>query len=273
MEHSSPTTRIKDLSESNLLLYNKLLIVFKRSAKFLTNSDLVSILSLNHFFQSHLSTPEFLASTLFQFLSFVTNKPVSYENIFQVFEEFSGIKSNNIMHILSCLRNSRNLIQNPCGASKFKHWTVHNGGHDWIIEDWQVYKSMKTVFVSSCNWGSLIQKINLAGLIKTGKSYVLVAGSPVSRRWDCGARAEFYIKVNSKRGKAKEVFSKINDLRYDENDRWVVLKERVLVGIDDESVEIKFRGKDLNWWAGNYGARFGYCYAFLLENNEIFYEV
>ena len=273
MEHSSPTTRIKDLSESNLLLYNKLLIVFKRSAKFLTNSDLVSILSLNHFFQSHLSTPEFLASTIFQFLSFVTNQPVSHINIFLVFEEFSGIRSNSMMHILSCLRNSRNLIQNPCGTSKFKHWTVHNAGHDWIIEDWQVYKSMKTVFVSSCDWGSLIQNINLAGLIKKGKSYVLVAGSPVSRRSDCGARAELFIKVISKSGEAREVLREIKFLRLNENDPWVVIKERVLVGIDDESVEIKFRGKDLNWWAGNYGARFGYCYAFLLENNEISYEV
>ena len=267
MGHSSSTNRIKEPSESDRLRYSKLVIIFKRSAEFLTASDLVSILSLNRFFHSHLLTPEFLASTIFQFLSFITNKSVTHKNIFQVFEEFSGIQLNSMMDILSCLRKSKNLIKNSCGASQFKHWTVQDDVHDWRIEDWQVYKSMKTVFVSSCNWGSLIQNINLAGLIKEGKSYVLVAGSPVSRRWDCGAIAEFYIKVTSKSGEAREVFSEIKRLRFNKNDPWVIIKERVFIGIDDESVEIKFRGKDLNNWAFFFGARFGYCYAFLLENN------
>ena len=181
MGHRSSTQRNNEISESDLLRYHKLVIIFKRSAAFFQSSDLVTLLSLNHFFHSQLLTPEFLAPLIFHFLSFVSTKPVTYENIFQVFEDFSGIRSSSISQISSCLRNTNNLIKNPCGTLEFKHWEVVRGGHNWIIENWQVYKNMKTVFASSYQWGSLTQSINLTSLIKEGKNYVLVAGCPVSR--------------------------------------------------------------------------------------------
>ena len=272
MEISKSTHQIQEIPESDLFRYHKLNLIFKRSAGFLSSSDLAALLSLNHFFHSHLFTPEFLAPLIFHFLSFVSNKPVTYKNIIQVFEDFSGIRPNSISHILSCLRNTYNLIQNPCGALEFKHWEVTNIYDDWIIEDCYVYKNMKTVFVSPFKWGDLTQTFNLTKMIKERKNYILVAGCPVSRRWDCGAKARINIKVKSKNDEVREVFCDIDVMEFNENDPWTIIKEKVSVGIDDESAEIQFCVQDKNWWDGNYGARFGYCYAFLFETPESCYE-
>ena len=120
--------------------------------------DLAALLSLNNFFHSHFQTPWFLTLIIFNFLSFVTNKPVTFENINQLSQDFSGIRSNSILQITSFLRSTKNLIKNPCGALKFDHWSVIRGCNNWTIEDFQVYKSMKTIFVSSFECGSLTQK-------------------------------------------------------------------------------------------------------------------
>ena len=272
MEYSNTANSIQGHSQFDLLRYNKLAIIFKRSAEFLPSSDLVTLLSLSHFFNTHLLTPEFLATLAFRYLSFLTTKPVTYENIFQIFEDFSGIQSHSISDIIICLRKTTNLIKNPCGELKFNDWKVKHSGESWITETQQVYKSMKAVFVNIYNRGSLTQKIDLEGLIKEGKSYVLVAGSPISRRWDCGGMAQIHIKVCSKNGEVREVSSEIDAMEFNENDPWILIKEKILVGAQDSFAKIKFKGKDEKWWAGNYGARFGYCYALLLETNRNYNE-
>ena len=285
MELSSSTDRNQEISESDRIRNYKLLLGFKRSAEFLESSDLAALLSLNHFFNSHLQTPEFLIHLTFNFLSFVTIKPVNYENIFKVFEDFSGIRFFNILQITSCLRKTKNLIKNPCGALGFYHWRVSRKGCDWRVDDSKVYKSMRTVFVNSFNWGSLTQNINLAGLIKEGRSYALVAGCPVSGRENSRYLASLHIKVFSKNGDEREATSmadlSINNgadpwriprdkelLSIDDKthglhfDHWMILKSKIWISIDDESAEISFDGKDLYWWGQSSGARFGYCYAF-----------
>ena len=272
MEYSNTANCIEGLSQFDLLRYNKLGIIFKRSSEFLPSSDLVTLLSLSHFFNTHLLTPEFLATLAFRYLSFLTTKPVTYENIFQIFEDFSGIQSHSILEIIICLRKTTNLIKNPCGELKFNDWKVKHSGESWITETQQVYKSMKAVFVNIYNRGSLTQKIDLEGLIKEGKSYVLVAGSPITRKWDFGGWPRIHIKVCSKKGKVREGSSVLDAREFSENHPWVILGGKVLVRADDSFVKIKFKGLDDKQWAGNYGARFGYCYALLLETNRNFNE-
>jgi len=93
----------------------------------------------------------------------------------------------------------------------------------------------------------------------------LVVGSPVAARHDSGAEAKLFLKVNEDE---QVVEMDCPEGEPVENIRpWglITLRSVLELGVDYH-VEVTFSGKDKPYWGGNFGARFGHCFAFAVED-------
>ena len=178
----------------------------------------------------------------------------------KIFFEFLGVQINSVTEILNISKYAKNLIKNPSGSKGFEGWSRKNGGNGWVVENFCTYNNQKTVFACSYQWGKLFTVIDLP---KLGKKRVLIVGSPVSRRSDCGGTAKLrvYVINNAGEKKVKEnlIVPQLDPI--DKTPIWELLSISCEINDDDIQAKIIFSGKDENWWAGHYGPRFGYCFA------------
>jgi hypothetical protein len=254
-----------ELGHQDKIFQAHLLLILKRTSQFLSSPDLTNILSLNHFFHSHLQNMEVMSGFIFSFLTFRTNIPTNSENFSEVFQKFSGISTTSLTEIFEILKKSKNLIKNPYGKEGLQHWIVDNGGHGWAVEDFTVYRNLNRVFVSSFNWGSLTQRIDLNGLVRSDMKCTLIVGSPVCRRFDCESMAKLKIKILAGNN-TREQTQSIELDEYFESNPWFLIINQIELNADDEVAVLEFSGKDKKFWAGHYGARFGYCFAYIIHH-------
>jgi len=210
-----------------------------------------------------------------QYLNIIISKlqeffiPVlSFNNLQHELEALAGISYNSLKDLKKKLKDTQNLIKNPYGELEFASWVHEDGGQGWAIEDIGCYKHNNKVFASSFEWCHLSQVIEIP---KKENKRILVIGSPVARKAESGAEAEAKVtlKLKNKEGENEQV--KLIDCPYGEpvDDivcPWVTLSLQAEIQPNCAyTAEAIFSGKDKVYWGGNFGARFGHCFAFLID--------
>ena len=235
-------------------------LVFRRSAEFLGPKESYKLLVLNKGISECVMSLEFKREISLLILSKILGKPITDQNFQEEFREFSGILVNNYSELYRCLANSFNRIKNPCGESEFEGWKKKDGGDGWVVEDWGTWGGRSTVFVSSFGWCTLSQKVK----IPPGGHRRLLVGSPVARRVDCRAEARLVLKVFKHKNEAPKVVTSAIVPSGKETSEFIQEWNTLCIQEDIDSsvyeVEVEFHGKDLQFWKGWYGARFGFCF-------------
>lgn len=191
---------------------------------------------------------------------------LTQENLFREFEKLTGLKIESGEKLYKKVKHIKNLLQNPSGELKFEHWTCENAGQGWEIEDFGCYKSNQTIFASSFEWCSLTQSVIIPS---NNDTQILIVGSPVARRMDAESEAKINLEVTTSSGSSESVEVSI-DCPYGEPVDFVCPFELLTTKLElkpgsDYTAKVKFSGKDKPYWGGHYGARFGYCFAFLVN--------
>ncbi|CAG9315696.1 unnamed protein product [Blepharisma stoltei] len=265
-----------------------LIVIFRRASEFLEISDSLNLLCLNHYFLNHLPNQEFyayLSVSIAKIIADISASSTDVKTKLSAFLEWQPF--NSCEDLFNCIKYSNNLIKNPCGSQRFDHWERIDGGNGWSIENWGCYKDNKTVFVSSYGWSTLNQTIDLP---ESNKKRFLLLGAYIARRVDCGADIKievifydydhnrldsWHIEENDIPGtgviQSYSQLTSLNDFAHPSDSfgdlyPYKHYKLRVNIKPGKKYAIVSFSGKDTKWWAGHYGARFGYCYA------RIFYE-
>lgn len=247
--------------------YFRMILVFKRLADYLTCAEIHNLKTLNSFFHSHMSTPEFVHPLVYRILSILSATKVTEENCTDVYTKLTG-QAANLHKVTQNILNYKNLIKNPVGKYQFNHWTVSHGGDGWAVENFLTYPPFKSVYAASYGWGALRATIDLTTLnLNPEINYYFVVGSPVARRWDCESEAKLSIHVLSTNVmiEKKEVYYKPEEGGTSSECIWHWIGLSTKINPEATTIVANFKGKDTRFWAGNYGPRFGYCYAFIVS--------
>lgn len=247
--------------------YNRILIILKRTACFLTLSDILQLKLLNSFFYLNSSCPEFGFQLKSLQLSVLSATEVTEENFIEVYKKLTGLEID-YYEIFQPQTKICNLIKNSYGKTGFNDWEVIDGGDGWGVEDFFTYRSFKKVFASSYGWCILKTTINIEDFdFHPNINYHLAVGSPVARRWDCASEAILSVEVIGRDGKieSKNIECTPQEGGTDSQCLWGWMGLHMKVGSGAKAITVEFHGKDSRFWAGRYGARFGYCYAFIVS--------
>lgn len=263
----SELSQIPDLSQHNLqnsqsISNDIFLRVFHKLSEFLTLSELKEILVLNKTINRKFFDTQIYYHICCLKLQYTSINYLNRENIIEHFIDLTGLRINNCKEMFKCLKNTFNMIKNPYGAEGFNDWGVIHGGDQTLVENWGGFKDHKTVFATSYRWGTLRQSIK----IPSGNKRILIVGPICNRRWDCGSVAKVYLRVNGKSTEIEETM-----LSYGQVGNvfaWRLMK--IITDIDcyEQVADVEFRGKDTQFWAGTYGARFGHCFAMTVNCPE-----
>ncbi|CAG9311568.1 unnamed protein product [Blepharisma stoltei] len=245
--------------KKNQMNENELIIIFRRASSFLSPTDSLKLLSLNHFFHQHLPNHEFYFYVSKPIASWIANLDQNDPDVFDHFARFLECNPfTSYDDLFNCIKSSQNMIKNPCGEMGFNSWEKHNGGDGWNIEDWPGYRHKKTVFTTSYEWCDLTQTISIP---LSDQKRFLIVGAYVTRRSDCGALAKLKVQAYDKNKNLKDTY-KIDEVNIREpGPALYMLKTKIEIQPYHRIFKITYSGKDTNWWAGTYGARFSYCYA------------
>ncbi|KAM4020698.1 F-box only protein 27 [Anomaloglossus baeobatrachus] len=167
-----------------------------------------------------------------------------------------------------CLKTpfSKNLLRNPYGAERLKHWTVRNGGDGWTVEvnlSALEGAERQTCFVTSFSW---CEKSQIIDLLQEGLwEHLLDVHQPsicisdwYAGRQDCGCvyRIKVQLLAADKHTVVKEFslapepIPQWNDTSYHQ-----VSHEFRQYGAGVRYVKFSHTGKDTQFWKGWYGAR------------------
>ncbi|CAG9311950.1 unnamed protein product [Blepharisma stoltei] len=187
------------------------------------------------------------------------------EDALAEFYNLTGIKLSSYEDFCSRIKISENLIKNPSGEEGFENWIAENKGEGWEIQNVGCYKGKKGVFVASYEWSSLKQTID----IPEGSCHrILLVGSHICRKAEYECEAKIRLKTFEK-GCINE--QEINfDCPYkepiiDNFCAWTIMSLSSGISKQQQTVEVVFSGKDKLFASGHLGARFGFCFAYLIE--------
>ncbi|XP_053577578.1 F-box only protein 27 [Bombina bombina] len=167
-----------------------------------------------------------------------------------------------------CLKEplSRNLIRNPCGEDGLTHWDFVNGGDGWVVEDNHGIlqgAGSQTCFVTSFFWCQKTQIIDLLkegldeGFLDLHQPEICISDWYAGRQ-DCGCIYEIQVQllardrvtVITEFTQRPEPIPQWNDSTYKQ-----VCHVFRTYGRGVHFVRFTHRGKDTQFWKGNYGAR------------------
>ncbi|CAG9309887.1 unnamed protein product [Blepharisma stoltei] len=257
---------------------NSIILIFRRSAEFLSISDTLNLLSLNKAFKSELPNDEWFRRLCLLILSDIFNDQIIDDNnSFSLLSELLGCSFTNFRDIYSSIKHSYNLIKNPCGEFGFNYWNSYSG--PWIIENSGCWSNKKSTYVSGAFWCHLTQIVEFP---ENSRPKLLVIGSPIRRKDVNGGEARLEVEL-IKEGNNKEKNVKKSRLfpawKREQNKRsisikppltepdsqglcnWGQLIMKIKLNKNYKKASISFYGKDEKYWKGAFGTRFGYCYA------------
>ncbi|XP_068230455.1 F-box only protein 27-like [Palaemon carinicauda] len=164
----------------------------------------------------------------------------------------------------------KNLLKNPSGADGLSHWTVVHGGDGLIIESppcgtvpipEEAHLSTQHCFVSSyglCRRQQVIDlkhlKITPMVLRKLKPKFII--SEWVSARWDCRSESKLLVEfVGRKNTEAVKLEWSSDDENVVQNE-WYEVK-RTVTDYPADLYKIVYTNvsKDLQFWAGHYGAK------------------
>jgi hypothetical protein len=244
---------------------NLVVTVLQKCVEFLTLKEIFQLIRLNRYFYKNFKNNQVNYCIGLNTLSTLTQIKINSDNFKQVFYDYTGIQINSALDIPHICRFAKNLIPNPCGANNFRGWIRLDGGDGWAIQDYSTFQGNSHCFVSSYQWGSLLMYINLPRREIRRK---LIIGSPVCRTKDCVGKVKLRVLVTNQDGN-KKLLQKIAAPKSGNSpspfpDPWELLSLSLDLDDNDIKAKVKFSGKDDKYWAGNFGPRFGYCYARIL---------
>lgn len=233
---------------------------------YLAFEDFSLLLTLNKKIYKKLNSSNQFKNRLINFLSKYLKTQIFLESYKEQIHSITGLELNSFAEISKCFSKTTNFIPNPCGNFEFELWNVHNGGDGWEIDSSTYYQNYLTSFVASFDWCRLEYQLQLSEIGCKGGKQILIAGSPVCRRGDCPAKAKIKISILDKNKDLyeKESLLSISAQASNKND-WELLSVYLEIPINPIRAIIKFSGIDQNYWKGNYGPKFGYCYTRLLN--------
>jgi hypothetical protein len=213
---------------------------------------------------------EFSCSLINHMLCYTLSPSTSLESFYY----YTGISLPSLQHFSSKVVYSDNLLINPCGEQGFANWHFDGHSGEWSVEQNDTYGSNPSCFVSSFEWCSLLTVLPLSHYNK--KNSKLLVGSPVKRRNDCGAIAKVKVMVKNENEQLREYecykeLDLLSGTDTELNGGWELICLCVDLKEGDVSAKAVFCGVDENRWDGFYGARFGYCYARVLELDNMLF--
>lgn len=260
----------KFYTEEEKKKYDRILLVLKRLGDFLTLEEIINLKALNSYFHSHMNSPEFVYPLIYRILSILSATKVTEENCLEVFTRLTGL-SANLKEVTQNMVNFKNLITNPYRKFDFKDWEVLHKGDGLAVEDISTYPPFKKIYAASNALGALKTTIDLASLnLNPQKNYYLAVGSPVARRLDCPIEAELSIEYNYVLydrviTEIKKVYYQPEELETSSKCEWHWIGLSLKIDFKATTITVQFRGHNLDYWAGNFGPRFGYYYAFIVS--------
>jgi hypothetical protein len=233
--------------------------VLKRVLEFLTWSELRVIFILCKDIYKHLHCEEFYIQLCKEKLKYTTPAELTTENLSTMFNQLTGLNASSHAEIYTIMKNTYNFIKNPDARDNFEKWQKSSGyGREITIEeDWCCFKDKRKIFCTSFEWCSLTQSFTIPFSAKQKR--LLIVGLIASRRFDCGARAVLRVTIN---GAETKVESELDDFVAP---RFNLLSYKKEIERELVKVKVNCEGKDKKWWAGNYGARFGFCFAYAFD--------
>ena len=225
-------------------------VALRIAAQFLTARDACRLILLNRFFHMHYLNDTF-KSTVARLMAA------------QLPPHLQLLQDLTFTEMLYVHPGFRNLVQNPCGSEGFEHWAKQDGGNGWTVEQWPEYQGRSSCFVGSYSWGSLTQTIRLQP--RPSGKLLLIAGADMCARLDCGAIGEVSVEVKGlsslKTGEIRCPQEKTMTGSAFFPCRIGVCRD---IPRDTREVILKVRGKDTQFWSGNYGARFLYVFLYAI---------
>jgi hypothetical protein len=169
----------------------------------------------------------------------------------------------------------KNLIKNHSGKKGFEGWEIiENGGNQWAINDWGTQLPRKTCFVTSYDWCVMSKTVKFADLKEESRELffenkaLIKAGCYIAKRWDCGAEGYLQVQItDSDHQVLKKQKITIEDDGFPAgNTGSHSVYRRLEVEYEHEegkipnNIIVTIGGKDTQFWAGHYGARFSNVY-------------
>jgi F-box associated region len=247
----------------------KTLKIFQKSVEFMSLKEIFRLIYLNKYFYAHFRNNHVAFHIAIAVVYDFIQQKVSLEDFEKVIYDYTNIEIKSVLDIHNICRFSRNLIQDPCGEYNFKGWKVTNGGNGWSADGIIKYNDRPVSFAASYELCKLSTSVDLP---RVGVKRKLIVGSPVCRRFDCGGNASLKVSILDCQGKMRSLERKVTptfDGGPEPRGPWELLCLSFEVDDNDIRADIEFSGKDDKWWAGNYGPRFGYCYARIIALDTI----
>ena len=239
----------------------RLVIILRNSLDFLTLDETLELLLLSKDLRTELCTPWLSVQLGLKILQRFEEEPVTAENCFAVLAKYGLTHVQALSDLFPCVQYSGNRLRNPCGFRGFVGWELEGltsrRRHKLVIQQRNTWKDCATVFVGTHYWTSLSQTVQVPS---SDTPRLLVVGTPIARRHDCKSVAKVEAQVFDETGqllgvhRAQQECSR--DLKYHH-----LFVSAVLPAGPTYTVIARFATKDLQFWAGNYGARLGYLYA------------
>lgn len=189
-------------------------------------------------------------------------KPIGYErhsngpsiDCEQVYKCIACETSASV-HTFQEVPGSRNFIVNPSGEDGMRGWRTISGHQPWVVETMETPIDDKTRcnFVSSFNWAGMAQIIPLHRILRNPSRGRLEVSAKFMGRSDCPSVFELKaIVLNSQR---RAIYESSMSPVFAPADFW----EKISVVIENiqgaHELVMVVRGKDNQFWAGNFGSK------------------
>jgi hypothetical protein len=262
-----PPFSVESTSELNLFhtcreINPKLYRILKRVLEFLSWKELREIFLLCKDIYNKIHCDEFYIQVSKEKLRYAVPGKLTTESLLIEFNKLTGLTAMSNFAMFKALRNTYNLIQNPDGREEFKHWEVSEGNGRFVSIDKEkyCYKDKKQAFCTSFRWSFLRQRFSIGR--STAGGSLLVVGMLAARRPDCGAEAALTVRINGEKHRVTRDLLDVIAPKFE------ILFVRETLKREDNNIVVTFKGKDRRFKSGNYGARIGFCFAYVIDISE-----
>ena len=232
--------------------------IFKLVCEYLCLFDQTKIFMLNSHLFSLRKDPYVLSNITINAIKSVNNQHRRY--VKEILSKTNIENDESYNYIISTLNFTSNKIKNPYGAYGLKYWIETKKGflaEDFITQPYRTHCFAGTYFDSELEIEGVIKEFFneefYQGLVKGVN--VIIAGGFIARRSDCPSRG--YVRLT--------IYDENNSIIFKKKEKRMELKvpyQLIMVKylFEKEKIPYKlkfsFGGKDLKFWAGNYGPRF-----------------
>ena len=172
------------------------------------------------------------------------------------------------VHTFQEVAGSRNFIVNPSGEDGMRGWRTIPGHQPWAVETMETPIDDKTRcnFVSSFNWAGMAQIIPLHRILRNPSRGRLEVSAKFMGRSDCPSVFELMVIVQN--SQQRVIYESSSPVLVPPADFW----ENISVVIEHiqgaHELIMIVRGKDNQFWAGNFGSKVCHCSVRVLGSQE-----